>query len=266
MSLTPTVLRTLVLGGLAAAAVPLARTVSRKLTKVRGAVWKKHKATLALSDSKNTPVPAAVTHSFGNVVYIPAIAGTDAATGSVVSTDPAEQARAALAHLTRALTAAGSSPAHVLKCSVLLTDMAHFAAVNAVYAETFPQAPPARACYAVANPAPAVPGALIAVEAYAATADADATATAAAAAQCPFIAKQRAAAAAAGTAPPAEAPCPHPLPKAASPVAHPATEAAPAAIGPYSQCSVLKGSGIVFVSGQVRFFKLHRFMSISYDI
>ena len=38
----------------------------------------------------------------------------------------------------------------VVKCTVLLTDMASFAVVNGVYAEYFPVDPPARMTYAVA--------------------------------------------------------------------------------------------------------------------
>jgi 2-iminobutanoate/2-iminopropanoate deaminase len=37
----------------------------------------------------------------------------------------------------------------VLKTTILLTDMGHFAAVNEVYATYFPQEPPARICYQV---------------------------------------------------------------------------------------------------------------------
>lgn len=38
-----------------------------------------------------------------------------------------------------------------VKCTVLLTDMSYFAEVNAVYAEYFPQNPPARTTFAVAG-------------------------------------------------------------------------------------------------------------------
>ena len=47
------------------------------------------------------------------------------------------------------LEAGGSNLAKVVKCTVLLTDIAHFPEVNAIYAEYFPQNPPARATFAV---------------------------------------------------------------------------------------------------------------------
>jgi 2-iminobutanoate/2-iminopropanoate deaminase len=42
------------------------------------------------------------------------------------------------------LEAAGSCPQHAVKTTVFLTDMGEFARMNAVYAEFFPENPPAR--------------------------------------------------------------------------------------------------------------------------
>ena len=39
----------------------------------------------------------------------------------------------------------------VVKCTILLADMATFAEVNAIYGEYFPENPPARATFAVAG-------------------------------------------------------------------------------------------------------------------
>lgn len=76
----------------------------------------------------------------------------------------ADQARQCLTNLAAILKAAGSSPAHVVKTTVLLADMADFGAVNAVYGEMFPVDPPARACFAVKT----LPlGALVEIEAVA---------------------------------------------------------------------------------------------------
>lgn len=71
------------------------------------------------------------------------------------------QARRALENIKAIVTTAGSDLSKAVKCTVLLTDMAHFAEVNAVYAEFFPVDPPARACYAVVG-LPA--GALVEIE------------------------------------------------------------------------------------------------------
>jgi 2-iminobutanoate/2-iminopropanoate deaminase len=57
-----------------------------------------------------------------------------------------EEARLALSNLRGILENAGSSLDRVVKTTVFLKDMNDFAAFNAVYAEFFPQNPPARTC------------------------------------------------------------------------------------------------------------------------
>ena len=62
------------------------------------------------------------------------------------------------------LAAAGADMAHVVKTTVLLQDMADFAAMNEVYAEYFTEPYPARAAFQVAK----LPkGALVEIEAVA---------------------------------------------------------------------------------------------------
>ena len=72
------------------------------------------------------------------------------------------QTRQSLQNIGAILEAAGLSFNDVVKTTVLLADMTHFAAMNAVYAEFFTQDKPARACFQVA----ALPkGALVEIEA-----------------------------------------------------------------------------------------------------
>lgn len=67
------------------------------------------------------------------------------------------QARRVLTNLTAVLAEAGGTLAHVVKCTVYLADIAHFGAVNEVYAEFFGQGakhegpPPARATVEVSR-------------------------------------------------------------------------------------------------------------------
>lgn len=61
------------------------------------------------------------------------------------------QARQVLENLKNIVEYSGSSLSKVVKCTVLLTDMANFAEVNAIYAEYFPSDPPARMTFAVAG-------------------------------------------------------------------------------------------------------------------
>ena len=69
--------------------------------------------------------------------------------GTLVDGDVETQARQVLANLTAVLRAGGSDPSRVVKCTVYLADIGDFARVNAVYAETFPDAPPARSAFQV---------------------------------------------------------------------------------------------------------------------
>ncbi|MGC8873502.1 MAG: RidA family protein [Chloroflexia bacterium] len=89
----------------------------------------------------------------------------DPVSGTLMAPDDAAgQARQVLENLRAILEAAGSGLEQVVKVTVYLQDMADFAAVNAVYAEYFPQDPPARAAVGVA----ALPrGARVAMEAIA---------------------------------------------------------------------------------------------------
>ena len=85
----------------------------------------------------------------GNFIFISGQLGMD-----VDGNLPAgfeEQARNSLNNLCAILEAAGSSPAKVLKTTVFLSDMANFAALNALYAECFKAPCPARSCFAVAK-------------------------------------------------------------------------------------------------------------------
>lgn len=71
--------------------------------------------------------------------------------GVVIEGDVAAQTRQVLINLSAVLAAAGSSLGQVVKTTVFLADMNDFAAMNAVYAEFFPAAPPARSTVQVAR-------------------------------------------------------------------------------------------------------------------
>ena len=74
----------------------------------------------------------------------------DPATGEIVGDTPGEQARRCLENLQLVCEAAGAKLEHAVRCTVYMTDIAGFAAVNEVYAEFFPREPPARAAVGVA--------------------------------------------------------------------------------------------------------------------
>ena len=76
--------------------------------------------------------------------------GLDPASGNLVEGGVKEQAQQSLANLRAVLEAGGSSMARVIKTVIFLADMADFATVNAVYAQEFSAAPPARSTVQVA--------------------------------------------------------------------------------------------------------------------
>lgn len=62
-----------------------------------------------------------------------------------------QQTRQSLANLVAVLEAGGASTASVMKTTVFLKNMSDFAAMNAIYAELFKDAPPARSTIEVAR-------------------------------------------------------------------------------------------------------------------
>ena len=95
----------------------------------------------------------------GDLLFVSGQAGADPATEKLAP-DFDAQCRQAFANLLTVLRAAGCEPEHVVKTTVFLTDTANFAAMNAVFAETFPTDPPTRATPTVAFPL----GILISIE------------------------------------------------------------------------------------------------------
>jgi 2-iminobutanoate/2-iminopropanoate deaminase len=86
----------------------------------------------------------------GNMVFTSGQIPLHPQTGEIVGETAAEQARQVLHNLRAVLQAAGASLQDVVKTTIFLTDLAQFAAVNAVYAEFFPNDPPARSTVQVA--------------------------------------------------------------------------------------------------------------------
>jgi 2-iminobutanoate/2-iminopropanoate deaminase len=86
----------------------------------------------------------------GGLVFVSGQIPLDPATGQVVAGGASAQAVRVLESLREVLEAAGSSLERVVKTTVYLTDLAHFAEVNEVYARYFTEAPPARATVQVA--------------------------------------------------------------------------------------------------------------------
>lgn len=105
---------------------------------------------IATSNAPAALGPYSQAIKIGNALYVSGQLGLDPTTGEFPGPDAVCQAKQSLANLQAILLEAGSSPAQVVKTTVLLTDMGDFAAVNEVYAAVFSHNPPARSCFAVA--------------------------------------------------------------------------------------------------------------------
>ncbi len=85
-----------------------------------------------------------------NTLYVSGQLPINGATGTMPE-GVEEQTRQSLTNLGHILREAGLSFADVVKTTVLLEDIADFAAMNAIYATFFTEKMPARVCYQVAK-------------------------------------------------------------------------------------------------------------------
>jgi 2-iminobutanoate/2-iminopropanoate deaminase len=87
--------------------------------------------------------------SVGSLLFCSGQIPLDPATGELVGTTAADQARGCLENLQAVCAAAGASLENAVKMTVYMTDLARFAEVNEVYASFFPSDPPARVAVGV---------------------------------------------------------------------------------------------------------------------
>ena len=102
----------------------------------------------------------------GDIVFLAGSLGTKPGGGGLADGGIEGQTRQALENIKASAALAGVTMADIAKCTVFLTDVANFQAMNGVYREFFPTDPPARTTVAVAGLV--VAGALIEVECIAA--------------------------------------------------------------------------------------------------
>jgi 2-iminobutanoate/2-iminopropanoate deaminase len=86
-----------------------------------------------------------------NMIFTAGQVGLDPATMELVDGGLEAQTRQVLTNLKHVLESADSGLKFVLKTTVFLQDMGDFAKMNAVYAEFFPENPPARSTVQVAG-------------------------------------------------------------------------------------------------------------------
>ncbi len=80
----------------------------------------------------------------GDFIYVSGQGPVDPETNQLSLGDIRHETRLTLSNIRRILEACGAGPADVVKCTVFLADGGEFAEMNAVYAEFFGAARPAR--------------------------------------------------------------------------------------------------------------------------
>ena len=100
------------------------------------------------------PYSAGAVATGTKAIHVSGQLGIDPATGKLAGDDAVSQARQSLTNVRSILEAAGATMGDVAEVTVLLADIADFAAVNEVYAEFFAEPYPSRAAFQVA----ALPG------------------------------------------------------------------------------------------------------------
>ncbi len=80
----------------------------------------------------------------GNILYVSGQIPIDQQKGALIDASIEAETAQVMKNLGYILEEAGLSYAHVVKCSVFVSDIGNFARINEVYAKYFKQSPPAR--------------------------------------------------------------------------------------------------------------------------
>lgn len=87
----------------------------------------------------------------GDLLYTSGQIPLNPETGKLAEGGIEAQTHQVFKNLSAVLAAANMNFTNVVKATVFLTDLSNFALVNGIYAEHFPQNPPARSCVQVAG-------------------------------------------------------------------------------------------------------------------
>ena len=109
------------------------------------------KRVIATNEAPAAVGPYSQAIAVGDLLFCAGQIPLDPATGELVGTDVTAQAERVCQNIAGVLKANGMTFANVVKTTVFLTDLAQFAAMNAVYAKYFTEPFPARSTIQVAG-------------------------------------------------------------------------------------------------------------------
>ena len=89
--------------------------------------------------------------ALGDLIFVSGQGPMDMQTGKFVNAELEQETRMTLDNVRAILEDVGSSMREVLKVTAYLDDMDNFAEFNRIYAEYFPESPPARTCIQAAR-------------------------------------------------------------------------------------------------------------------
>lgn len=107
-----------------------------------------HKEVIKMGATEGRPFSPAV--KFGNLLFLSGSIGMNPETNEL-SPDVGEQTKQCLENLGLILRQADMDYSDAVRCTVYLTDLEDYAAMNEAYIAFFPEDPPARACVQVAG-------------------------------------------------------------------------------------------------------------------
>jgi 2-iminobutanoate/2-iminopropanoate deaminase len=109
------------------------------------------KKVIVTSEAPAAVGPYSQAIAVGNLLFCAGQIPLDPATGEIVGADVTAQTERVCQNIAGVLKANGFTFANVVKTTVFLTDLANFAAMNAIYAKYFTEPFPARSTIQVAG-------------------------------------------------------------------------------------------------------------------